>query len=173
MGAFVLRDVQDGRQGEPAITRVRKHFSKIHESHCKPLSCLLSVYNAIIMLITLPTRRSDRLSLQLDGQNERQSKCLMKYRNHLAHALRVNERTNAFHKLVQRISLPLKTACCVSRGSLYSKVWQIRDTGHAASSTDLQLTALGLGFLVRDHACVHTYFRVHVRCPRPAFPITE
>ena len=32
MGAFVVREVKDGRQGEPAITRERKHFSKIHES---------------------------------------------------------------------------------------------------------------------------------------------
>ena len=33
MGAFVVREVQDGRQGESAITRERKHFSKIHESN--------------------------------------------------------------------------------------------------------------------------------------------
>ena len=30
--------------GEPAITRERKHFSKIHESDCKPSTCLACSY---------------------------------------------------------------------------------------------------------------------------------
>ena len=42
MGAFVVREVKDGRHGEPAITQERKQFSKIHESiashfHAKPV----------------------------------------------------------------------------------------------------------------------------------------
>ena len=44
MSIFSLREAQDGRQGEPAITREWKHFSKIHESHCKPWSCLACSY---------------------------------------------------------------------------------------------------------------------------------
>ena len=40
MGVFVFRIVQEGHHGEPAITRERKHFSKIHESDCKPSTYL-------------------------------------------------------------------------------------------------------------------------------------
>ena len=41
MGVSVFRSVQEGYpHGEPAITQERKHFSKIHESNCKPLTCL-------------------------------------------------------------------------------------------------------------------------------------
>ena len=44
MSVFVHRELQDGRQGEPAITRERRHLGKIHESHCKPWSCLAYSY---------------------------------------------------------------------------------------------------------------------------------
>ena len=44
MARFVFRKLQEGRQGKPAITREQKHFSEIHESHCKPLSCLACSY---------------------------------------------------------------------------------------------------------------------------------
>ena len=44
MSVFVLREVQDGRQDEAAITRERKRFSKIHESNCKPWLCLACSY---------------------------------------------------------------------------------------------------------------------------------
>ena len=44
MGVSVFRRVQDGHHGEPAITRERKHFSKIHESDCKPSTCLACSY---------------------------------------------------------------------------------------------------------------------------------
>ena len=43
MGVFVFRRVQEGSMitvREPAITRERKHFSKIHPSDCKPWTCL-------------------------------------------------------------------------------------------------------------------------------------
>ena len=35
MSIFV-REVQDSSQGKPAISQERRHFNKIHESHCKP-----------------------------------------------------------------------------------------------------------------------------------------
>ena len=44
MGVSVFRRVQEGHHGEPAITRERKHFSKIHESDCKPSTCLACSY---------------------------------------------------------------------------------------------------------------------------------
>ena len=44
MGVFVFRRVQEGYHGEPAITREQKHFSKIHESDCKPSTCLACSY---------------------------------------------------------------------------------------------------------------------------------
>ena len=68
MGAFVVREVKDGRQGEPAITRERRRFSKIHESHCKPLSCLSC---------SLPYQRVEviaDLCSSMDRMNERQTK---------------------------------------------------------------------------------------------------
>ena len=45
-------------------------------------------------------------------------------------------------RCIQRLSLPLKTACCVSRGSVYSEVWKIRDMGHAAFSTELKFAVV-------------------------------
>ena len=44
MGGFVFRRVQEGYHGEPAITRERKHFSKIHPSDCKPSTRLACSY---------------------------------------------------------------------------------------------------------------------------------
>ena len=44
MGGFVFRRVQEGYNGEPAITRERKHFSKIHPSDCKPSTRLACSY---------------------------------------------------------------------------------------------------------------------------------
>ena len=44
MGVSVFRRVQEGYHGEPAITLERKHFSKIHESDCKPSTCLACSY---------------------------------------------------------------------------------------------------------------------------------
>ena len=41
MSVFVLREVRDGRQDEPVVTRERKHFRKIHESNCKLWSFLV------------------------------------------------------------------------------------------------------------------------------------
>ena len=65
MGAFVVREVKDGRQGEPAITRERKHFSKIHESDCKPLSCKACSYPYRVSEV------SDGLCSSMDRMNER------------------------------------------------------------------------------------------------------
>ena len=44
MGGFVFRRVQEGYNGEPAITQERKHFSKIHPSDCKPSTRLACSY---------------------------------------------------------------------------------------------------------------------------------
>ena len=44
MGGFVFRRVQEGYHSEPAITRERKHFSKIHPSDCKPSTRLACSY---------------------------------------------------------------------------------------------------------------------------------
>ena len=44
MSGLSVKEVQDGRQGEPAITRERRHFRKIHESHCKLWWCLACSY---------------------------------------------------------------------------------------------------------------------------------
>ena len=63
MGVFVFRRVHEGYHGEPAITRERKHFTQ------NPRVTLQAIVE-LVMLITLPARRSDRLSQQLDGQNE-------------------------------------------------------------------------------------------------------
>ena len=68
MGAFVVREVKDGRQGEPATTQERRHFSKIHESHCKPLSCLSC---------SLPYQRVEviaDLCSSMDRMNERMNR---------------------------------------------------------------------------------------------------
>ena len=63
MSVFVVREVQDGRQGEPAITRERRHFRKIHESHCKPWSCLACSYlNWLVEVIADLCSRVDRMS---------------------------------------------------------------------------------------------------------------
>ena len=35
---------KEGYHGEPAITREQKHFSKTHESDCKPSTCLACSY---------------------------------------------------------------------------------------------------------------------------------
>ena len=43
-GVFVFRRVQEGYHGEPAITRERKHFSKIHPSDYKPSTRLACSY---------------------------------------------------------------------------------------------------------------------------------
>ena len=44
MGAYVVREVQDGRQGDPAITRERKQNPQV----------TLQAIVVLIMLITLP-----------------------------------------------------------------------------------------------------------------------
>ena len=44
MGGFVFRRIQESYHGEPAITRERKHFSKIHPSDCKPSTRLACSY---------------------------------------------------------------------------------------------------------------------------------
>ena len=71
MGAFVVRKVKDGRQGEPAITRERKQFSKIHESHCKPLSWLsFSLPYQRVKVIADLCSSMDRMN---ERMNERQA----------------------------------------------------------------------------------------------------
>ena len=65
---FVFRTaVQEGHHGEPAITRERKHFSKIHESHCKP------IYVLSLFTVTLTgAKKWTLLSCSaVDRQNER------------------------------------------------------------------------------------------------------
>ena len=41
---WVFLSSQEGYHGEPAITQEQKHFSKIHESDCKPSTCLSCLY---------------------------------------------------------------------------------------------------------------------------------
>ena len=65
MGAFVFRRVQEGHHGEPAITRERKHFSKIHESDCKPSTFLAYSY------LNWREEVSAALCSAVDRQNER------------------------------------------------------------------------------------------------------
>ena len=44
IGVFIFRRVQEGHHSKPVITRERRHFSKIHESDCKPSTCLSCSY---------------------------------------------------------------------------------------------------------------------------------
>ena len=70
MSIFILREAQHGRQGEPAITRKQKHFSKIHESNCKPRLCLACSYLGWRVEVIAD------LCGQNEWMNERQSKYL-------------------------------------------------------------------------------------------------
>ena len=65
MSVFVFRRVQEGHHGEPAITRERKHLSKIHESHCKPSTCLACSY------LNWREEVNAALCSAVDRQNER------------------------------------------------------------------------------------------------------
>ena len=67
MGVFVLRRVQEGHHGEPAITRERKHFSKIHPSDFKPLTCLACSH------LNWSKEVSAALCSAVDRMNERQN----------------------------------------------------------------------------------------------------
>ena len=64
MGAFVVREVQDGRQGEPAI-----HNSRTKALQQNPRVTLQAIV-VLSLFIPLPSFRSERWSLQLIGQNE-------------------------------------------------------------------------------------------------------
>ena len=71
--------VESCKVSQPYITRERKHFSKIHESHCKPLSCLACSYLYRVSEV------SDDLCSSMDRTNDKSSTVA------LAHAPRVNE----------------------------------------------------------------------------------
>ena len=67
MSVFVHRELQDGHQGEPAITQERRHLGKIHESHCKPWSCLACSYlNHRVEAITEVCSSIDRMSERMN-----------------------------------------------------------------------------------------------------------
>ena len=65
MGVSVFIRVQEGYHGEPAITQERKHFSKIHPSDCKPLTCLACSY------LNRRKEVSAALTSAVDRMNER------------------------------------------------------------------------------------------------------
>ena len=84
MGASVFRRVQEGHHGEPAITRerkhfskalYRKHFSKIHESDCKPSTCLACSY------LNWREEVSAALCSAVNRMNERMNERQNDYRN--------------------------------------------------------------------------------------------
>ena len=64
MGAFVVREVKDGRQGEPAIHNSRTKALKQNPRVRLQAIVILSLF------IPLPSFRSERWSLQLIGQTE-------------------------------------------------------------------------------------------------------
>ena len=64
MGAFIVREVQDCCQGEPAI-----HNSRTKALWQNPRVTLQAIV-VLSLFKPLPSFRSERWSLQLNGQNE-------------------------------------------------------------------------------------------------------